>query len=185
MLPSIAPRAVAPLLLRSSLASSIPLTWSPSTVAARRHSSTLLATRSQRPAQISAGWMGARPAMASAAQPSAVIIFRRLATTGSDGQQQQQQQKTEDGGAGAGSAGAGAGAGASAGAGAGAGKQGFFSSDSWTKTVGTIGALANWAIPLAVSTQDTEGEMARLVQLARIRQERARGLRGSSCLQLA
>jgi len=26
---------------------------------------------------------------------------------------------------------------------------GFFKSDSWTKTVGTIGALANWSIPLA------------------------------------
>ena len=30
-------------------------------------------------------------------------------------------------------------------------KQSFFKSDSWTKTVGTIGALANWSIPLAVS----------------------------------
>jgi len=36
---------------------------------------------------------------------------------------------------------------------------GFFKSDSWTKTVGTFGAIANWAIPLAgithmMSTKD-------------------------------
>ena len=41
----------------------------------------------------------------------------------------------------------------------GAGKESFFKSDSWTKTVGTIGALANWSIPLAaishiMSTKD-------------------------------
>ena len=44
--------------------------------------------------------------------------------------------------------------GSSAGGGSsgGAGKESFFKSDSWTKTVGTIGALANWSIPLAAIT---------------------------------
>ena len=32
------------------------------------------------------------------------------------------------------------------------GKQSFFRSDSWTKTVGTIGALANWTLPMAAIT---------------------------------
>ena len=36
--------------------------------------------------------------------------------------------------------------------GSGAGKQSFFKSDSWTKTVGTVGALANWSIPIAAIT---------------------------------
>jgi hypothetical protein len=42
--------------------------------------------------------------------------------------------------------------GGSADAGAAAGDASFFKSDKWTKLVGTVGAFANWGIPLAAIT---------------------------------
>jgi hypothetical protein len=34
---------------------------------------------------------------------------------------------------------------------------GFFKSDKWTKTVGTVGALANWTLPMAAFAHISSG----------------------------